>query len=110
MDPQKPQLRDEIVALRPWRDEDVPTKFAGFSHPSVQRFSWPGEEPYTEVDAWAHHRDHARAWEEGTAAEFACVDPADDAHVIGGASVYDIDAHARQASIGYWVAPDARGK
>jgi RimJ/RimL family protein N-acetyltransferase len=108
MDPPHPQLRDDIVALRPWREEDVPAKFAAFSDPIVQRFSWPGTEPYTEADAWATHRAHTRAWAEGTSAEFACVEPTDDRALIGGASVYDIDADQRQASVGYWVASHAR--
>ena len=36
--------------------------------------------------------------------------PADDKAILGGASVYDIDADERQASVGYWVAAHARGK
>jgi RimJ/RimL family protein N-acetyltransferase len=110
MDPPRPQLRDEVVALRPWRDEDVPAKFAAFSDPTVQRFSWPGALPYTEIDAWASHREHVRAWEDGTGAEFACVEPPDDDALIGGASIYDIDTAGRQASVGYWVAVHARGR
>jgi len=86
-----PLLRDEVVALRPWRDADVPAKFRAFSDPETQRFSWPEIQPYSKQDAWATHHAHKQAWEDGTGAEFACVDPHDDERIIGGASVYDIE-------------------
>ena len=108
VNPPDPQLRDEVVALRPWRDADMPAKRAAFADPVVLRFSWPGVEPPTEAESWAQHAEHARAWEEGTAAEFACVEPHDDTAIIGGASVYDIEPGPRRASIGYWVAAPAR--
>jgi RimJ/RimL family protein N-acetyltransferase len=108
VDPPDPQLRDDVVALRPWRDADVPAKLREFSDPVVQRFSWPLVEPYTEADAWASHREHQRAWQDGTGAEFACVEPGDHAAVIGGASIYDIEASQRRACVGYWVAARAR--
>jgi RimJ/RimL family protein N-acetyltransferase len=101
-------LRDEVVALRPWRDEDVPAKFRGFSDPETLRFSWPESRPYTEQDAWAHHRAHQQAWKDGTGAEFACVSPDDDDEIIGGASVYDIEPASARAAVGYWVARHAR--
>jgi RimJ/RimL family protein N-acetyltransferase len=110
VEPPDPQLRDEVVALRPWRDADMPALVRAFTDPVVHRFSWPHVEPYTERDAWAYLAETKRAWENGTSAEFACVAPADDKAILGGASVYDIDADERQASVGYWVAAHARGK
>lgn len=103
-----PLLRDEVVALRLWRDADVPAKFRAFSDPETQRFSWPERQPYTEQDAWETHDAHTQAWEDGTGAEFACVDPRDDGQIIGGASVYDIERAWSRASVGYWVAAHAR--
>jgi RimJ/RimL family protein N-acetyltransferase len=108
--PPDPQLRDEVVALRPWRDADVAEKFRLFSDAETLRFSWGEVNAYTEADAWAQHIAHTRAWEEGTGAEFACTDPADDHAIIGGASIYDIEAAAGRASVGYWVAAHARGR
>ena len=104
----QPRLSDEVVALRPWRDEDVPAKFRAFSDPEIQRFSWPEARPYTEDDAWATHRLHEQAWDDGTGAEFAVVSPADEDELLGGASVYDIEAAYARGSVGYWVAPHAR--
>ena len=34
----------------------------------------------------------------------------DDEIVLGGASLYDVDLAAASASIGYWLAADARGR
>lgn len=45
-------LADEVVQLRGWRAEDVPSKLMLFADPSVARFSWPEQRPYTEADAW----------------------------------------------------------
>src|SRR5215207_9484094 len=42
-----PPLGDALVALRPWRADDVPAGVMAFADPLVQRFSWPGVEPYT---------------------------------------------------------------
>lgn len=108
MHPPDPQLRDDVVALRPWRGADVPAKFRAFCDPETLRFSWPHVEPYTEAHAWAHHVENMRAWESGTSAEFALIHPDDDAAIIGGASVYDIEHDQRRASVGYWVAAPAR--
>ncbi len=105
-----PLLRDDAVALRPWRDADVPAKFSAFADAETQRFSWPESRPYTEHDAWATHRQHQHDSEAGTGAEFACVEPHDDDQIIGGASVYDIEPPFARASVGYWVAPHARRK
>jgi len=37
------ELRDGLVALRPWREEDRAVKVPAFSDSLVQRFSWPHE-------------------------------------------------------------------
>jgi RimJ/RimL family protein N-acetyltransferase len=105
-----PDLRDDVVALRPWRESDVPANLDAFSDPTVQRFSYPRADPYTEADALAYVIDATRAWEAGTGAEFACVAPDDDAAILGGASIYDIETEWRRASTGYWLAPRARGQ
>jgi RimJ/RimL family protein N-acetyltransferase len=105
-----PDLRDDHVALRRWRDSDFPGNLMAFADPEVLRFSWPHEHEYTEADARAYFADQQRAWEAGIAAEFACVEPADDTAVLGGASIYDVEPLQRRASIGYWLAPHARGR
>jgi RimJ/RimL family protein N-acetyltransferase len=99
------KLRDDIVALRPWRADDV-DGMLGFADPLVQRFSWPLQRPYTEADARAYLAALARGDELG----FALVEPADDGAVLGGASLYDHEPAQARARIGYWLAPAGRGR
>ena len=105
-----PPLADSVVALRPWCEDDVPARVMAFADPSVQLWSWPGAAPYTEDDArdfFAHQRQ-VRA--EGSALALAFTLPGRDAEVIGGGSVYGIDAEQRRTAVGYWLAPAARGR
>ena len=105
-----PPLADEVVALRAWRDADLPAIVEAFSDPLVHRFSWPLERPYTEDDA----RDFLTAQEQdrlaGTALNLAFVDPRDDSAIIGGGSIHAIEAERRSAEVGYYLRPDARGR
>jgi RimJ/RimL family protein N-acetyltransferase len=82
----------------------------GFAEPSVQRFSWPRTAPYTEADArwFFEHQEQTRT--SGQELSFAFVEPRDAAAVLGGGSVYDINAEQRRAAVGYWLSPAARGR
>ena len=46
----------------------------------------------------------------GEELHFALVEPADDDVVLGGGSVYDVDLEQYRAAVGYWLAPEARGR
>jgi RimJ/RimL family protein N-acetyltransferase len=105
-----PDLRDEAFALRPWRERDLPGLVEGFGDPVVQRFSWPGVAPYSEADGRAFIASRTKWLGDGTCADLAIVAPDDDDQILGGASIYDIEAESRQASTGYWLAPAARGR
>jgi RimJ/RimL family protein N-acetyltransferase len=105
-----PDLRDDDFALRPWRERDLPGLLEGFGDPLVQRFSWPGIEPYTEADGRAFIADRTRLLADGTCADVAIVEPTDEDVILGGASIYDIEAEWGRASTGYWLAPRARGR
>ena len=99
------KLADEVVALRPWRDDDA-AGMLGFADPLVQRFSWPFERPYTEADARAYLESLARGDELG----FALVEPGRDDRVLGGASLYDHEPAQARARIGYWLTAEGRGR
>ena len=105
-----PDLRDDDFALRPWRGRDLPGLLEGFLDPVVQRFSWPGVEAYTEADGRAFIADRTKWLAEGTCADVAIVESADEDAILGGASIYDIETAWRRASTGYWLAPRARGR
>jgi RimJ/RimL family protein N-acetyltransferase len=99
-----------VVALRPWREDDVPDRMMLFADPLVQRFSWPHSEPYTEADARAFFAYARRAPADERELAFALVSPDDDADVLGGGSLHAVELPERRAAVGYWLAAHARGR
>jgi RimJ/RimL family protein N-acetyltransferase len=81
-----------------------------FADPTVQRFSWPGTTPYTEADARAYFVEQELARRRGESLEFALVAPGAPERVLGAASLYDVEREQRRARVGYWLAPEARGR
>lgn len=102
-----PPLVDDVVLLRPWQAEDMPTEFAD---PSVQRFSWTKATPFTEEDARSFFTHQEEARRRGEELSFAFVEPTDPRVVLGGGSLYAIDGEMGRAAVGYWLAPSARGR
>ena len=98
-----------MVSLRPWRETDVPAKLMVFGDPVVQRFSWSRTAPYTEPVAGAYF-EQEQARRRGEALHFAVVEPANDDVVLGGGSLSDVDLEQSRAAVGYWLAPEARGR
>ena len=105
-----PPLRDEVVALRPWREDDVPERLMRFADPTVLRFAWPQTGGYSEADARSFFAQQERARDRGDELALALAEPADDTAGIGGASLYDVDLGERRAAVGYWLVPAARGR
>jgi len=103
-------LADDVVLIRPWRAADVPTMVMAFADPVVQRFSWSRMMPYTEADARDYVVEQEEARRRGDALAVALISPGDDAVVLGGASLYDVDLVQGRAGIGYWAAAEARGR
>ena len=98
-------LADEVVVLRPWRNDDV-AGMLGFADPLVQRFSWPHERAYTEADACAYLDSLARGDELG----YALAEPGREDRALGGASLYDHEPAQARARIGYWLTAEGRGR
>ena len=68
-----PPLADDVVALRPWRESDVPAQLDAFKDPVFQHFSdW---EPRTESEARRQLEDLERARRRGESVSFALVTP-----------------------------------
>ena len=105
-----PPLADGVIALRPWRASDVAGGLMEFADPVTQRFSWPQARPYTEADAQAYFDEQERGRRRGEQLELAVEWAVGDATVLGCVALYDVDAAARQASVGYWLAAHARGR
>jgi RimJ/RimL family protein N-acetyltransferase len=95
--------------LRPWGEADVPGIVLAFTDPVMRRYSWRTA-PYTETDA----RDHLAEWEEarlrGEELNVALVEPRDRDVVLGGGSLYEVRLDQGCAAVGYWLAPEARGR
>jgi RimJ/RimL family protein N-acetyltransferase len=105
-----PPLADQVVLLRPWRETDAPAAFVAFSDPVVQRFSWPQPPPCSEEDTRGYFAELEEARALGEELHLALVRPGDASVVLGGGSVYDVRREQGCASVGYWLAPDARGR
>lgn len=103
-----PPLSDDTITLRPTHGSDVQRTFAGFSDPLWLRFCWALTELLTQ--------DHVlRLFDEqkqlhGQEVDFVTASTADLDDVRGGASVYAVDRDESRAAVGYWLAPNARGR
>ena len=104
-----PPLAGDVVLLRPWREADVPGMVAAFSDPVMQRFSWRST-PYTETDAREYFAAQEEARLRGEGLDFALVEPHDQDEVLGAVSLYEVRLDQGCAAVGYWLAPEARGR
>lgn len=105
-----PPLCDGLVALRPWRGDDIPGRMMLFAEPSVLARSWPAETDYTEDDARAFFIWQQGARRAGEAVNLALCAPGEDTQVLGGGSLYGISLAQGRGSVGYWLTPAARGR
>jgi RimJ/RimL family protein N-acetyltransferase len=104
-----PPLAGDVVRLRPWSEADVPGMVLAFSDPVMQRFSWRNT-PYTETDARDYLAEQEEARFRGEALNFALVEPRDQNVVLGSVSLYEVRPDQGCAAVGYWLAPEARGR
>lgn len=97
------------VRLRPSGLDDVADTAAACADPAIQRFLPGLPDPYTEESArWWITEGAPAVWARGGAA-YTIADPATD-RLLGSAGLSHPVAERRQAEIGYWVAPWARGR
>ncbi len=103
-----PPLSDGAVALRPFRSDDVPAIVAACQDADIQRWIPLIPVPYGEEEARGYVLMTLKSLHEGSSAEVAIVDPATD-KLLGSIGIH-LGPNARRHSIGYWVAPEARGR
>ena len=103
-----PPLGDGVVALRPWSTADIPAQLVAFADPLFTQFtSWaPGNE--VEARRYLFEREAARLG--GRQLELAIVEPHDATVLLGGVSLNRVSIPDHQAAVGYWLAPEARGR
>ena len=104
-----PQLAGDVVLLRPWGEADAPGMVLAFSDPVMQRFSWRTT-AFTETDARDYFAEQEEARLRGEELNFALAEPRDQDVVLGGASLYEVRLDRGCAAVGYWLAPQARGR
>jgi RimJ/RimL family protein N-acetyltransferase len=91
--------------LRPWRPEDVDAVWKAFQDPDLQL--WNGSGVVSREDALALV-GRRLDWTSGTHASWVAVDDAEV--LLGSVSLHTIDRLQNDAEIGYWTAPEARGR
>lgn len=99
-------LSDGTVALRPWRDDDVPALVACCRDPDIVRYTRVPAD-YTEAMARRFLEEKRASWARGEEAHFAVV-AAPDGELLGSLGVHrQPDDRAR---VGYFLAAAARGR
>jgi RimJ/RimL family protein N-acetyltransferase len=101
------ELRDGDLVLRKKRPDDLDAITAACQDPEIPRWTRVPS-PYTRADAEAFLERSAEEEAAGTAAHFLAVD-ADD-RLLGSFSIIDIDRERACGEIGYWMAPEGRGR
>jgi RimJ/RimL family protein N-acetyltransferase len=106
--PPEPPLSDDLVTLRPWGEEgDVEAIVAACNDPAIAEFLEMIPSPYREEDAREYIARTQEGWEAGTTSNFAVV--VDDA-AVGSIGVRWLEPDQGVAEVGYWVAPETRGR
>ncbi len=99
------ELTDGSIVLRPWSLDDAPAVAAACSDPEIPRWIPFVPSPYTDEDAATYVQGCIEAGE--SRHPFAIVDAADGTFY----GSIDMSVSAMQAGqIGYWLAPEARGR
>jgi len=103
-----PDLRDDVVALRPPEIGDVDAITAACQDPDIPRFTRVPS-PYRREDGVEHVERVTRAWADGTEAVMVITD-ADTGEVLGSIGLLRLAEHPDCAEIGYWIEKERRGR
>jgi RimJ/RimL family protein N-acetyltransferase len=108
--PPEPPLSDGVVTLRLWGEAgDVEAITAACNDRAIAEFLDLIPSPYTEADARAYVHLCREGWADGTMTNFAIAN-AETGGVLGSVGVRWVDPDQGVAEVGYWVAPEARGR
>jgi RimJ/RimL family protein N-acetyltransferase len=103
-----PPLTDDAVALRPWREADLPSQLQIFADPFFRQFSdW---QPANLTDARQNLADNESARLRGEQLDLALTEPCKQHIVLGGVSLHHVNLTHIRGEVGYWLAPAARGR
>jgi [ribosomal protein S5]-alanine N-acetyltransferase len=103
-----PPLAEDAIALRSWTLDDAPFVVRSCQDPVISRYSPAIPFPYTQADAlgWLKSQEPARL--AGEHLNLAVVH-AGSGEPLGAISIGEVDPMMLSASVGYWLAPQARG-
>jgi RimJ/RimL family protein N-acetyltransferase len=106
--PDRLRLVSDRVVLRDWRDEDASALAPVCGEWNVCAFtSVPWEWTEGEALAWIDRQRHKRA--AGTVLALA-IQADEDERALGNVNLVGFDDDRREATIGYWLTPEARGR
>ncbi len=101
-------IGDERLHIRPLANTDIEPIYLACQDPEVQRWTVAVPVPYARSDAeWFVNEHVPTAWEEDREYTWAIAEPDGDA-LIGVISLRNPGAGL--ADVGYWLAPEARGR
>lgn len=106
--PPDPPLSDGTVVLRLPREPDAPAIAAACADPEIARWI-PVPVPYRLEDAREFVAFAAEAWSSGREPTFVICDAASGL-LVGSIAIHRRPDEPRTAAVGYWVAPEARGR
>jgi len=98
------EIRDDALLLRPLEATDVDLLVLALNDPDIARFIPGVPAPYTRSDAKAWIKRCAEVSRSGESEPFAIVD-AETGLLLG-----SIELHFAGPTVGYWIAPEARGR
>ncbi|MCP4165446.1 MAG: GNAT family N-acetyltransferase [Chloroflexi bacterium] len=104
-------LRDDAIAIRPFKPEDARPVFEAIDESRAEAAPWlPDLARVTSVDeVEAYIAAQPSLWEAGEAYNFL-VTNSDDTMVLGGCGLTQIHARHRFANLYYWVRSSATGR
>jgi ribosomal-protein-alanine N-acetyltransferase len=100
-------LTDGLVTLRPAADADVPAIVEACRDPAIQRYTRVPAN-YDDADARDYIERSERGRAEGTEFPLLVVD-AEDGSLLGSVGIHGLGDEG-SGWVGYWVAPQARGR
>ena len=103
-----PPLADEIVRLRPWSHNDLDAGHEATQDPLIPRFTRvPENQTREDLRRFIEGREPARR--SGAVLPLVIAEMRSDG-LLGTVSLMDLDWEQRRGSVGFWVAPWARGQ
>jgi RimJ/RimL family protein N-acetyltransferase len=103
-----PPLAEDGTVLRPWTLDDMSFVVQSCQDPVISQYSPGIPFPYTEADALEWLQSHEPARLSGRHLDLAVVRAGSGAQ-LGAIGLGNVDSMMLTASIGYWLAPEARG-